>query len=150
VDNRGGGGVIAPEIVSKAAPDGDTLLLNGSNLWLAQYLRSHIPYAMSDFVAISWATSSPGFLVVHPSVPANSVKELIALAKAKPGALNYASGSPGALTHLAPELFKHMTGVNMVGIPYKGGGPALSAVIAGQVQLMFATAGGVTPQIRSG
>jgi tripartite-type tricarboxylate transporter receptor subunit TctC len=150
VENRGGGGVVAPEIVAKAPADGHTLLLNGSNLWLAQYLRDHVPYAMTDFVAVSWAASSPGFLVVHPSLPINSVKDLIAYAKAKPGALNYASGSPGALTHLAPELFKHMTGTQIVRIPYKGGGPALSAVIAGEVQIMFATAGGVTPQIKAG
>jgi tripartite-type tricarboxylate transporter receptor subunit TctC len=83
-------------------------------------------------------------------VQITSVRELIALAKANPGTLNYSSGSVGALTHLAPELFKYMAGVNMVRIPFKGGGPALAAVISGQVQLMFATSGGVTPHIRAG
>ena len=137
-------------IAAKAHPDGYTLLFNGGSAWLEEYMNSKTPFTMKDFAPISLVTITPGFLVVNPSLAANSVKDLIALAKAKPGALNFASGSPGTLTQLAPELFKLMAGVNMVGIPYKGGGPALNAVVAGEVQLMFATATGASPLIRSG
>ena len=150
VDNRGGGGIIQPETVSKAPPDGYTLMFIGSQLWLLPFMSSHVPYQMTDFRAISLATTSPGFLVVHPSLPVKSVQELIALAKRRPGALNYASGSAGALTQLAPELFKYMTGINMVSIPYRGGASALNAVMSGEVQIMFSTPAGVVPQIRAG
>ena len=113
-------------------------------------MRDQVPYQMTDFRPITLATTSPAFLVVHPSVPATSVKELIALARAKPGQLNFASGSAGAITQLAPELFKYMTGVNIVAVPYRGGASALNAVLAGEVQIMFSTPAGVIPQIRAG
>ena len=149
VDNRPAG-VIPGEIVSKARPDGYTLLVYGNNLWIGQFLQ-HSPYdPVRDFAPISLIGRAPNVLVVYPSVPANSVKALLALAKTKPGELNYASGSIGSSSHLAAELFKHMGGVNIVWIPYKGGGPAMSAVIAGQVQLSFGTAAAVAPHTKSG
>ena len=148
VDNRGG--ILMPQVAASAAPDGYTLLLANSGTWLAEYLRTDLPYKNADFAPVSWVSSSPGILVVHPSVSANSVKELIALAKAKPGQLNAASGTPGTLNHIGPELFKLMSGIDIVNIPYKGSGPALNALVAGQVQLMFSTAGGVVPLIQAG
>ncbi len=149
VDNRPAG-VIPGEIVSKARPDGYTLLVYGNNLWIGQFLQ-HSPYdPVRDFAPISLIGRAPNVLVVHPSVAASSVKALLALAKAKPGELNYASGSIGSSSHLAAELFKHLGGVNIVWIPYKGGGPAMSAMIAGQVQLSFGTAAAVAPHTKSG
>lgn len=148
VDNRGS---IAPEIGAKAAPDGYTLLSYGSPLWLSSFLRDNVPWdPVRDFSPITLTASSPNVLVVHPSLPATSVRELIALAKARPGELNFSTGSTGALTHLTGELFKAMAGVNIVRIPYKGNGPALNALVGGQVQLMFANSGSVVPQLNSG
>ena len=134
IDNRTGG-VIIGDIASKAQPDGYTLMLYSSSLWLMPYMRSHVPYSMSHFAPVSYISASPLILVVHPSVAAKSVEELIALAKAKPGDLNYASGPMGASPHLAGELFKYMTGVNIVHIPFKGVGLAVNDVIAGRVQI---------------
>jgi tripartite-type tricarboxylate transporter receptor subunit TctC len=149
VDNRPAG-VIPGEIVAKARPDGYTLLVYGNNLWVGQFLQ-HSPYdAVRDFAPISLIGRAPNVLALHPSVQANSVKTLLALAKSRPGELNYASGSIGSSSHLAAELFKHMGGVNIVWIPYKGGGPAMSALIAGQVQLSFGTAAAVAPHTKSG
>ncbi len=148
VDNRGN---MAPEIAAKAPPDGYTLISYGSPLWLTSFLRDNVPWdPMRDFVPISLTASSPNVLIVHPAVPAHSVKELIALAKARPGELNFASGSSGALTHLTGELFNAMAGVRIVRVPYRGNGPALNALIGGQVQLMFANAGSIVPQLKSG
>ncbi len=149
VDNRPNG-VIPGEIVSKAAPDGYTLLVAGSSLWLGPLLRQ-APYdTVRDFLPITLATASPTILVVHPALPAHSLKELIALAKARPGQLNYASAATGSSTHLAMELFKSMAGVNIVRVPYKGGAQAISDLIGGQVQLTFATGGEASPHIKSG
>ncbi len=149
VENRPAG-VIPGEIVSKARPDGYTLLVYGNNLWIGQLLQN-TPYdPVRDFSPITMISRAPNVLVVHPSVPANSVTELLALARSRPGELNYASGSIGSSSHLAAELFKHMGGVNMTWIPYKGGGPAMTALIGGQVQLSFGTAAAVAPHTKSG
>ena len=150
VDNRPSG-VFTGSIVSKASPDGYTLLLNGSSFWLLPFLQSNVPYdPVRDFAPITLATSSPLMLVVHPGLPAKSVKELIALARARPGELNYSSSSPGTPQHLAAELFKSMAGVNIVRIPYKGAGPAVVALVAGEVQMTFSSAGAAAPHIKSG
>ena len=148
VDNRPGG-VTQGEILAKAAPDGYTLLVNGSALWLAP-LMQETRYNPLEFMPVTIATVSPNVLVVHPSVPAKSVSDLIALAKAKPGALNYASGPAGVPNHLAGELFKALAHVDIVRIAYKGGGPALNDLLAGQVQILFASAGTILPHLNTG
>ena len=151
VDNRGGSAVIPAEIVAKAPPDGYTLSVSGNTTWLLPFLQENVPYdPLRDFSLISLTTSSPAVLAVHPSVAANSVKELIALAKARPGELNYASGTLGSTTHLATELFRVMADINIVRVPYKGAGPALIALGAGQVQFMFFPASSGTPHIKAG
>lgn len=148
VDNRG---IIAADIVATAPPDGYTLVFYGTPLWLAPFLRSHAPYdPVKDFAPITLAVGTPGMIVVHPSLPVKSVKELIALARARPGELNYGAGALGATPHLAGELFKAMTGVNIVHIPYKGAGPAVNALASGEVHLMFPTANSVLPHLKSG
>lgn len=150
VDNRGGG-LLAGEIVAKAPPDGYTLLSYGSTIWLLPLLQDNVSYdPVRDFAPISLVTRSPNILVVHPSVPAKSTGDLIALARARPGDLNYASGATGAITHLAVELFKSMAGVNFTKVNYKGSGAAANALLAGEVQLMFPSAGTAAPHIRSG
>lgn len=149
VDNRVGG-VIIGDIASKAQPDGYTLMLYSSALWLMPYLRSNVPYRMDQFTPVVYISASPLILVVHPSVNARTTEELIALAKAKPGELNYASGPLGATPHLSGELFKYMTGTNIVHIPFKGVGLAVNDVIAGRVQIMFTSVGGAVPQVKAG
>ena len=149
VDNRNG--VAGPEIVAAAAPDGYTLHLNGSSLWIAPLLRSGLSYdPIKDFAPVTLVDTSPNIVVVHPSLPVKSVKELIALASAKPGVLNYGSGSAGAPTQLAVELFKVMANVNIVHIPFKGAGPAVTALLSNQVQIMFASAGSVAAALKAG
>jgi tripartite-type tricarboxylate transporter receptor subunit TctC len=138
------------EVVAKAQPDGYTLLLGGSVTWLAALMRDMPFNVLSDFSPITLATTQPLVLVVHPSVAASSVKELIALAKAKPGVLNYGAGGLGASAHLATELFRSMAGINIVRITYQGTGPALNAVIAGEVQLLMSNAGPALPFVKSG
>ena len=153
IDNRAGaGGNIAAEIVAKSPGDGYTLLLgNNSILATNAALYGKLAYdAVKDFAPVILVASQPNILVVHPSLPVKTIKELVALAKSKPGQLNYASSGSGAAAHLSGELFKAMTKVDMVHIPYKGAGPALNDVLAGQDQLMFATALSVVPHIRSG
>jgi len=150
VDNRPGG-VIPGSIVAKARPDGYTLLAYGVSLWMAPFLRDDIPYdPVRDFSPVTLVASSPGVLVVYPGVAATSARELIALAKARPGQLNYASTSAGSPAHLAAELFKYMAGVDIVRIFYKGTAQALIDVMSGQVHLTFGTASSSTPHIKSG
>ncbi len=151
VENRGGAsGAIAVQAVSKAPPDGYTLLFYASALWLAP-LMGNVPWdPVKDFAPVALAASAPNVLVVHPSLPARSVRELVALAKARPGALNYGSGGVGGSPHLAGELFKSMAGVDIVRIVYKGTGPAIIDLIGGHVQLMFSSAGALATHVRSG
>jgi tripartite-type tricarboxylate transporter receptor subunit TctC len=149
VDNRSSGS-IPGQIVSKAPPDGYTLLATASTFWIMPLLEI-TPYdPIDDFSPITLMTSSPALLVVHPSVPANSVKELITLAKAKPGVLNYASSQPGSSNHLAAELFKAMAGVNIMGITYKSVALGINDVLGGHVQMMFPSTSLGTPHLRAG
>ncbi|MBI4189471.1 MAG: tripartite tricarboxylate transporter substrate binding protein [Betaproteobacteria bacterium] len=150
IENRGGG-VTPIETVAKAPPDGYTLLFNSGSTWILPFLQTKAPYdPVRDLAPITLVEIAPSVLVVHPSLPVKSVKELIALAKARPGELNYAAGSIGSSTHLSPELFKAMTGVDIVHIFYKSSGPALIDLIAGHVQVMFASPGGVEPHVKAG
>jgi tripartite-type tricarboxylate transporter receptor subunit TctC len=150
VDNRGGSGVIPFEIVARAPPDGHTLLVFGSAVWLLPLLQN-VPYnPVTDYAPITLAVTTPLLVVVNPAVPVKSIRELVALARAKPGELNYSSGISGSATHLPAELFKFMTGVNIVRVAYKGGGPALNALLGGEVQVMFATSSGAAPQVAAG
>jgi tripartite-type tricarboxylate transporter receptor subunit TctC len=134
VDNRGS---LATELAAKAAPDGYTLLIDGSPLWLQPLFRKVGWNPVTDFAALTMAVSSPSMLVVHPSVPVKTLRELIALAKARPGEINYAAGSIGATPHLAGEQFKVMAGVNVVRVPYKGTGPGMIGLMGGEVEFMF-------------
>jgi tripartite-type tricarboxylate transporter receptor subunit TctC len=149
VENRPSG-VIPGDMVAKALPDGYTLLVTSAILWIGPLMQKSPYDPVRDFSPITLLVTTPNVLVVHPSLPAKSVTELIAAAKAKPGALNYASAGAGGSTHLAAELFKAMAGVDIVKISYRGAGPAIVDLLAGQVQLMFATAGSVMPHIHSG
>ena len=149
VDDRGSNN--SGDIVAKAAPDGYTLLLIGSALWTLPLMRKNMPYdSVKDFAPVTLVATQPNILVVHPSVAATSIKELIALAKANPGELNYASGASGSPNHIAGELFKVLAGVNIVRIPFKGSGPALIALLGGQVQLSFTPAAAVIAYIKAG
>ena len=150
VENRAGG-VIAGEAVSKAPADGYTLLYFGNALWLLPLLRANVPYdAVRDFVPITLGVIAPGVLTVHPPLPARSVKELVALGKARPGQLNYGSSAIGTSNHLAAELFKSMAKVNFVRIGYKGGGAMLNDLVAGQIQLAFGVMTSMMPQVKAG
>jgi len=152
VENMGAAsGVIAAQTVAKAAADGYTLILYGASLWLLPFFRDNVPFDLArDFAAVSWTNRGPNLLVVHPSVPVKTVHELIVLARARPGALNYGSSSLGAANHLAAELFKSMARVDITHIPYKGTAPALNDVIGGQLQVMFPNAPSAGPHVRSG
>jgi len=148
IDNRANA-ALSGGLLAKAPADGYTLMANASNIWILPLLQNVSYDPLKDFLAISLTSQSPNVLLVHPSLPVRSVRDLVNLAKAKPGQLNYASGGSGATPHLAAELFKSMAGVNIVRIPYKGGGAAVTAVVAGEVFLTFATAGAAMPHLRS-
>ncbi|MGZ8269127.1 MAG: Bug family tripartite tricarboxylate transporter substrate binding protein [Burkholderiales bacterium] len=152
VENRpGAGSIVGTELVAKATPDGHTLLVVASSIMLTPILNKNLPYDLNrDLVPITQLSSFPNILVVHPAVPAKTVRELIALLKSKPGALNYGSAGTATGTHLSAELFKSMTGTDMVHVPYKGGGAAVPALLGGQVQLMFASIVSALPQVRAG
>jgi tripartite-type tricarboxylate transporter receptor subunit TctC len=147
VDNRG---AIAPAVVAKSPPDGYTILVSGSPLWLLPLLKPGVPWDVRDFAPITLATSSPSVLVVHPSLPVKTVGQLIALAQSRPGELNYAVGTLGATPHLAGELFKHMARVNIVRVGYKGTGPGVIALMSGEVHLMFPGAPAAMPYVSQG
>lgn len=149
VDNRGSGNLPA-EIVAKSAPDGYTLCLSAAPLWITPFLRK-TPYdPEKDFAPVTLVVTSPNILVVHPSLPVHSVKALIALIRARPGQLNYATSGIGGSGFLAAELFKSMARADMVRVNYKSGGLALTELMSGEVQLFFANAGAVAPHMKSG
>ena len=153
VENRpGAGGNLAAEVVAKSPADGHVWLLgNNSILATNQSLYSRLPYdPVKDFAPVALVAVQPNILVVHPAVPANSLSELIAYLKSNPGKLNYASSGAGAAAHLAGELFRTMAGVDIVHVPYKGAQPALTDLIAGHAQLMFATSASVIPYMKAG
>jgi tripartite-type tricarboxylate transporter receptor subunit TctC len=152
VDNRGGGTTIAPsDAVAKAAPDGYTLLMATSGHVINPSFFAKLPFdTVKDFAPVTQVTSQAYILGVYPGVPAKSVKEFIALAKARPGQLNYASGGNGNATHLGAELLKDLAGIDIVHVPYKGGGPALIALISGEVAMLFSNVSFTLPQIKAG
>ena len=148
----GGGGTIATEAVMRAAPDGYTLVLGSmSTLVAGPILNPAIRYdPIKSFAPVSMIAIAPSMLLVNPGVPAKTLRDLIDLAKAKPGTLNFGSNGTGALPHLAGELFKSMTGVDIVHVPYKGAAPATNDLMAGQIQMIFIVPSGLEPHIRSG
>ena len=153
IDNRGGGGGnIGSDLVAKAPPDGHTLLIGTvGSLTINPSLYKKMPYnPLRDLTPIAYFGSTPNVLVVHTSLPVKSVKELIALARSKPGQLNYAAAGTGGSVHLAGELFKSLAKVDMVHVPYKGSGPALIDLLGGQTQLMFSTMPPALPHVKSG
>jgi tripartite-type tricarboxylate transporter receptor subunit TctC len=153
LDNRGGsGGTIAAEIAARSAPDGYTLFFGGSaSHGITPHLYRKLQYdPVKDFAPIILIGSTPYILVIHPSLAATTVKELIALAKANPGKLNYASAGSGSTLHLSGELFKTMAEVDIVHVPYKGAAPALTDLLGGRVQMTFNPAAVVLPHIRNG
>ena len=150
VDNRGGG-VVAGDAVAKSPPDGHTLLLYGNTFWLLPLMRKQIPYdPYRDFAPVTLAARAVNVLVVHPSLPVKSVKDLIALARARPGQLNFSSAAPGTMNHLAAELFKSMAKIDIVRVSYRGSASALTAVMSGEVQMMFAAAAPARPHVQGG
>lgn len=153
IDNRpGAGGLIGADIAAKSPPDGYTLLLGGvAVMAIIPNVQKKVPYdPVRDFQPVSLIVSAPLLVVVHPSLPVRSIKQLVALAKAKPGALNYASNGIGSSTHLATEMFKLMTQTNMAHVPYKGLSLAMTDLLSGQVQLMFSSAVAMLPHVKTG
>jgi len=152
VDNRpGGGGIIATDITAKAVPDGYTLLLQSVGISYAPALYKNLPFDIKrDIVAVTIVGTQPFVVAVHPSLPAKSVAELVALAKARPGQLRFASGGVSGASHLGSELFRVTAGVDMVHVPYKGTGPGVTALLTGEVQMAIAGVGTVLPHAKSG
>jgi tripartite-type tricarboxylate transporter receptor subunit TctC len=152
VDNRGGaGGTIGTDIVSKAPPDGHTLLINNISLAVNATLFEKLPYdTLKDLAPVSLLGRQPQVLVVHPSVPAATIKELLALARAKPGQTVYGSGGMGTGAHLATVVLVQMTGIDIVHVPYKGLGPALTDLMGGRVQFVISTLASALPLVKGG
>ena len=152
IDNRGGaGGTIGTDLTAKAPPDGYTILVNNISLAVNQSLFPKLPYdTVRDLAPVSLVGRQPNVLVVHPTLAAKSVGELIALARTKPGELNYGSGGNGTASHLATEMLKLMTKTDITHVPYKGLGPALTDLIGGRVELIISTLASALPQIRNG
>ncbi|MGH8664162.1 MAG: tripartite tricarboxylate transporter substrate binding protein [Burkholderiales bacterium] len=152
VDNRpGAGSRIGTELVAKAPADGYTVLMVDTAFMTNPSLYSKLPYdSQRDFTPVSLLATAPVIMIVHPSVPVRTVKELVSLARAQPGALNFASGGPGSSTHLGVELLKHVAKIDLVHIPYKGTGPAVADVLGGQVTMMFAGISSVRQHVENG
>ena len=153
VDNRSGAtGIIAFEIAARAVPDGYTVLQAGaSGLTVNPHLHAKLPYdTQRDFRLVTQLVATPNMLIVHPSLPARSVKDVVALAKAKPRQLTYASGGTGTSNHLSWEMLRYYTGIELVHVPFKGTGPALASVLGGQVQMMFSNMLPAMPHVRTG
>ena len=152
VDNRpGGGGVIGTEVVAKAPADGYTILMIATNHTVNPSLIPKLPYdAIADFAPVTQLTASPNILVLHPSLPAASLKELIALARQRPGQLNYSSAGNGTAGHLAAELMKMMAKIDVVHVPYKAAPQALSDLVSGQIQLQFSNLMTALPHVKNG
>jgi tripartite-type tricarboxylate transporter receptor subunit TctC len=153
VDNRGGaGGIVGTELAARAAPDGYTLTVGSAGTHAVnQALYRKLPYnVLRDFQPVARLADAPSILAVHPSFPARSVKDLIAVARARPGQVMYASAGSGTSTHLAAALFEHLARIKLVHVPYKGGGPMIADVVAGQVPVTFGTAASVSPHTKSG
>lgn len=152
VDNRGGaGGTIGTDIVAKASPDGYTLLMHSASHVVNPSLYKELPYdSINGFASVSLVADVPNLLVAHPAVPTKSVTELVALAKAQPGALNYGSAGSGTGSHLAFELFKSMAGIDIQHVPYRGNAPATADLLAGQVQFMMGAQPAAMPHVKAG
>jgi tripartite-type tricarboxylate transporter receptor subunit TctC len=152
IDNRPGAtGNIGAELAAHAPPDGYTVLVAGASIAINVSLYRKLAYdILKDFIAVTSVAVSPNIVLVHPSLPAGSIKELIALARARPGQLNYASGGSGSTLHLTAELFKSMTGVNITHVPYKSTGPALIAVISGEVAIIMPPLAGTLSHVENG
>jgi tripartite-type tricarboxylate transporter receptor subunit TctC len=153
VDNRAGaGGILGGELVARASPDGYTLIMaNTAPTAISPNLYKRVPYdQLRDFTAISQLAVGPSVLLVHPALPAKTLRELIALAKSKPGSINYGSGGSGSTSHLSAELFRLATGIDLVHVPYKGTGIAVGALLANEVQMVFAPMPVAMPHVKSG
>ena len=152
VENRAGaGGITGAEVVAKSPPDGYTLLVTSISHTINPSVRKNLPFdAVRDFAPVTLIADAPNFLVVHPSLPARTVKDLVALARARPGEISYASSGAGTSTHLSGELFRSLVRIDIVHVPYKGGGPAVIDLVGGHVQMMFSTLPSVLQQVRAG
>ena len=152
VDNRpGSSGIAGTELVARAAPDGYTLMVVASSFAINPALGRKMPFdSIRDFTTITQLSKFPNMLAAHPSAPVKTLQDVIALAKAKPGQLNYASAGVATGTHMTVELLKFMTGIELLHVPYKGGGPAMTAAMGGQTQLVVGTSVGLLPHVRAG